>query len=190
MTNNGFTTNEAANWFVLRVKPNHEKRVSELIGMLGYDAFLPVYRVRRKWGRRWQDVDDPLFPRYVFCRFQRRDWVPIINTPGVVNAVRSGKLLAPVEQQEIEALQVAQRAKVAMQPWPYMKAGDTLKINAGPLAGLTGLLVDVKQQNRLVLSVTLLQRSVLVEIDHDWVHVVSRASLYLPGAQVCSVTGA
>jgi transcription antitermination factor NusG len=172
-------SNEGANWFVLRVKPNHERRVFDLAGYMGYNAFLPVYRVRRKWGQRWHDIDAPLFPSYVFCQFSRQDWVPIINTPGVVDVVRNGKSLLPVEPSEIQALQIAQHADLAMEPWPYMPIGCELKINAGPLAGLTGLLVEAKQRKRLLLSVTLLQRSVLVEIDRAWVHVVDPNPAYL-----------
>lgn len=163
---------DANNWFVLRVKPNHEKRVFELVEYQGYEAFLPLYQERRKWGQRWHDVEAPLFPSYVFCRFNRQNWVPIINTPGVVDVIRNGKMLMPVEPTEIRALRVAQQANLAMEPSPYLPIGSEFRINAGPLAGLTGLLVEVKQRKRLVLSVTLLQRSVLAEIDREWVHLV------------------
>lgn len=164
---------DSTNWFVLRVKPKHEKRVFELVNYQGYRAFLPLFLQRRKWGTRWHDIEAPLFPSYVFCSFQRQDWVPIINTPGVVDVVRNGKTLLPVEPSEIESLQIAQDANLAMEPWPYLPIGSELKINAGPLAGLTGLLIKVKQGSRLVLSVTLLQRSVAVEIDRGWVHPVN-----------------
>lgn len=156
-------------WFVLRVKPKHEKQVFRLIDLLGHESFLPVYRVRQRQAPRWQDVEKPLFPGYVFCRFDRASWVPIINTPGVVDALRIGKTLAAVDEEEIEALQLVQQAKTAMQPWPYLRIGQRIRIDAGPLAGLKGILSQVKGQRRLVLSVTLLQRSVLVEIDEDWV---------------------
>lgn len=136
---------------------------------LGHESFLPIYRVRQRQRRQWQDVDKPLFPGYVFCRFDRTSWARIVNTPGVVDVVRIGKSLAPVEDEEIEALQVAQKAKAAMQPWPYLRIGQTIRVDAGPLAGIRGILSQVKGQRRLVLSVTLLQRSVLMEIDQDWV---------------------
>ena len=156
-------------WFALRVKPNHEKRVSELINYQGLEEFLPTYRVRRRWAQRWQNIDVPLFPGYVFSRFERQSWTKIINTPGVIDAVRFGTTLAAVEQDEIQALQLVQRSKTAMQPSPYLMPGQIMRVTAGPLAGVNGTLLEIKGTTRLVLSVTLLQRSVLVEIDRNWV---------------------
>jgi transcription antitermination factor NusG len=156
-------------WFALRVKPNHEKRVSELINYQGLEEFLPLYRVRRRWAQRWQNIDTPLFPGYVFSRFERHSWAKIMNTPGVVDAVRFGNTLAAVDEEEIQALQLVQRSKTAMQPSPYLRAGQRMRVTAGPLAGVNGTLTEIKGVARLVLSVSLLQRSVLVEIDRSWV---------------------
>lgn len=156
-------------WFALRVKPNHEKRVSELINYQGLEEFLPLYRVRRKWAQRSQNIDVPLFPGYVFSRFERQSWTKVVNTPGVIDAVRFGTTLASVDVEEIRALQLVQQSKTAVQPYPFLKAGQTMRVTAGPLAGVRGTLVEVKSVARLVLSVTLLQRSVLVEIDRNWV---------------------
>jgi len=161
--------NAGRGWFVLRVRPKHEKQVFRLIDLMGHESFLPLYRARQRHTQRWQDIDRPLFPGYVFCRFDRASWVPVINTPGVVDALRIGKTLAAVDDEEIEALQRVQQAKTAMEPWPYLRIGQKIRVEAGPLAGLKGILSQVKGQRRLVLSVTLLQRSVLVEIDEDWV---------------------
>ena len=156
-------------WFALRVKPNHEKRVSELINGQGLEEFLPLYRVRRRWAQRWQNIDTPLFPGYVFSRFERQSWTTIINTPGVIDAVRFGSTLASIEDEEIRALQSVQRSKLAMEPSPYLRPGQLMRVTAGPLAGINGTLIEMKGLTRLVLSVTLLQRSVLVEIDRNWI---------------------
>jgi transcription antitermination factor NusG len=156
-------------WFALRVKPNHEKRVSELIEYQGLEEFLPLYRVRRRWAQRWQNIDTPLFPGYVFSRFERHSWAKVMNTPGVIDAVRFGTALASVDDEEIRALQLVQQSKTAAEPSPYLRAGQKIRVTAGPLAGVNGTLIEVKGFTRLVLSVTLLQRSVLVEIDRSWV---------------------
>lgn len=156
-------------WFALRVKPNHEKSVSSLMEHQGFEEFLPICRVRRRWGQRWQNVDTPLFPGYVFSRFERHDWTCIINTPGVIDAVRFGSALAPVDPDEIQALQLVQRAKTDMQPSAYLQPGQSFRVTAGPLAGVKGTLIETKGVTRLLLSVTILQRSVLVEIDRNWV---------------------
>jgi transcription termination/antitermination protein NusG len=157
-----------ASWFALRVKPNHEKSVARAIEFQGYEGFLPTYRVRRATSPRSHEIDHALFAGYVFCRFGRASWARIINTPGVIDVVRSGRTLAAIDQEEIEALQIAQSARSQMEPWPYLAAGDAVRIAAGPLAGRQGIVVTVKGSTRLVLSVTMLQRSVLAEIDRSW----------------------
>ncbi len=169
MSNTPRSDDDNRPWFALRVKPNHEKRVSELINYQGLEEFLPLYRVRRKWAQRMQNIDTPLFPGYVFSRFERQSWTKIINTPGVIDAVRFGTTLASVDDEEIRALQLVQHSKTAMRPSPYLRAGQIMRVTAGPLAGVNGTLMELKGVTRLVLSVTLLQRSVLVEIDRNWV---------------------
>ena len=167
-------------WFALRVKPNHEKRVSELIRYQGLEEFLPLYRLRRRWAQRTQDVDVALFPGYVFSRFERQSWARVMNTPGVIDAVRFGSTLASVDEEEIQALQLVQRSRTAMQPAPFLQAGQKIRVTAGPLAGLHGILMEVKGITRLVLSVTILHRSVLVEIDRGWVTYDSVAHVAAP----------
>ncbi len=158
-----------SSWFAVRVKPNHEKSVSELLHFQGYEEFLPTYRVRRRGTQRWHDRDVALFDGYVFCRFDRSSWVRVINTPGVIDVVRAGRTLAPIDDQEIEALQIVQRYRAEMVPSPHLHAGQAVRITAGPLAVRPGIIVNFKNSARLVLMVTLLQRSVLVEIDRDWI---------------------
>jgi transcription antitermination factor NusG len=155
-------------WFALRVKPNHEKKVSFSIADRGFEEFLPLYPVR-KWTEGKKDVQAPLFPGYVFCKFDRSSWVPVIRTPGVIDVVRCGKSPAGIADEEIASLQQVHRLRATMEPWPYLKTGQTVNISAGPLAGVSGTLVEVKRLVRLVLSVSLLQRSVLVEVDREWV---------------------
>jgi transcriptional antiterminator NusG len=151
-------------WFALRVKPNHEQRVSELLHFQGYEEFLPTYCVRRHVAQRWRNVEIALFRGYVFSRFDRQSWPRIINTPGVIDVVRIGRSLAVVDEQEIEALQIVQHTKTGMEPSPHWNTGQTVRITAGPLAVRPGKIVDFKSSTRLLLSVSLLQRAVLAKL--------------------------
>lgn len=168
-----------SSWFAVRVKHNHEKTVSELLQFQGYEEFLPTYRVRRRGTQRWHERDVALFDGYVFCRFDRSSWARIINTPGVIDVVRAGRTLAPVDDQEIEALQIVQRSRAEMAPCPHLHVGQTVSITGGPLAVRPGTIVNFKNSARLALRVTLLQRSVLVEIDREW---ISYDSLHTVGS--------
>ena len=165
-----------AQWFALRVRPKHEKRVAELMGVVGFECFLPLQQVRRRWSQRWQELELPLFPGYVFSCFGREDWARAINVPGVVGAVRFGKTLAVVEQEEIEALRLAESAHCSLEPCSYFPVGQRIQIVDGALTGLTGTVVLDQGRSELVLSVTLLQRSVRVKIERDSLDRVLKAA--------------
>src|ERR1700693_2548659 len=150
-------------WFALRVRPRHDKTVSLTLRNNGFEECLPLYRARHKWADRFKIVDLPLFPGYVFCRFDASSLLPILNTPGVVDIVRAGRILLPVKDCEIAYLQTLTKSGLNSEPWPYLEVGQRVRIEGGPLIGLEGLLVEIRKSPRLVLSVGLLQRSVLAE---------------------------
>lgn len=165
-----------ASWFALRVKSRHEKLASSVLESKGYEQFLPLYRTKRKWTDRIKQVDLPLFPGYVFCRFNPTTRSGVLNTPGVVDIVGFGKEFAVVEESEIDALKRVVSSQLSCEPCAPLSVGETVRIEDGPLEGLKGRVVEVKKSLRLVLSVTLLQRSVLVEIDRAWVAPDSNSS--------------
>ena len=152
-------------WFALQVRTRNEAGVAEQLTGRGYERFLPLYKVRKRWSDRIKEVDAPLFPGYLFCRFDPQDRLPILKTPGVIQIVGFNNGPTAVDESEIQSIQRLVTAGVPNQPWPYLAAGDRVRIDSGPLLGLEGILIDVKRSHRLVLSVTLLQRSVAVEID-------------------------
>jgi transcription antitermination factor NusG len=152
-------------WFALQVRTRNEAGVAEQLGGQGYDRFLPLYKVRKRWSDRIKEVNAPLFPGYLFCRFNPQDRLPILKTPGVMQIVGFKNGPVAVDESEIRALQTVVAAGAPQQPWPFLTAGDRVRIESGPLLGLEGILTEVRSSHRLVLSVTLLQRSVAVEID-------------------------
>jgi len=156
-------------WFALRVKSNREKVVADSIKWKGYEEFLPLYRTRRRWSDRFQDVDLPLFPGYVFCRFDVLKRLPLLIIPGVVNVVGRGKVPVPVEDEEIQALQTLVASGLRLQPWPFLGVGDRVTVEEGPLRGVEGVVMSTKGTLQLVVSVNLLQRSVAVAVDRRWV---------------------
>jgi transcription antitermination factor NusG len=158
----------ATQWFALSVVPRKEKVTAQTLRAKGYEDFLPMYSVRRRWSDRMKLVEMPLFPGYVFCRFDPKIRLPILKIPTVMSVAGIGRLPEPIPDSEIGALQVVCRSGVNAIPCPYLTAGSKVRILEGPLAGLEGILIEDKQ-TRLVLSVTLLQRSVSVEVDRDWI---------------------
>jgi transcription antitermination factor NusG len=124
----------------------------------------------------------PLFPGYIFCRLDQDRRLPILTIPGAVHFVGIGKIPAPVDEAEIAAIQHAVRSGFAVEPWAYLRVGQLVRLDGGPLAGLEGILVETKNECRVVVSVSLLQRSVAVEIERDWVTPLdaNRRPLVLP----------
>jgi transcriptional antiterminator RfaH len=152
-------------WFALQVRARHEAGVANFLSGRGYEPFVPMYESRRRWSDRIKVVAAPLFPGYLFCRFDVNNRLPILTTPGVIQVVGFNRTPIPVEDTEIDAIQSLVASGFPSQPWPFLQAGDRVQIDSGPLRGLEGLLVELKGSHRLVVSVTLLQRSVAVEID-------------------------
>ena len=158
---------DAAKWFALAVRPRHDKAVSRMLENKGYQAFVPLYQKRSQYSARFKDCQLPLFPGYVFCRFNPLVRLPILTTPGVIHLVGTGKTPTPVDDREMASLQTALSAQLAARPLPFLEKGEKVRITGGPLAGVEGIVLNFKQCLRLVLSISILQRSVMVEIDRD-----------------------
>src|ERR1044072_9385388 len=160
--------NENLCWTALQVRPRSEKLVAATLSFKGIESFLPVYKVRRRWSDRIKEMDMRLFAGYVFCRSDLRHRMPILTIPTVMQFFGSAKQPLPIEEAEITAIQSVVRSGLPSVPWPYLKVGQRVRIEHGPLRDTEGILLEVKGAERLIVSVTLLQRSVAVELDRDW----------------------
>jgi transcription antitermination factor NusG len=157
---------ENSQWFAVRTASGRERSVASQLQARGIEEFLPVYRTRRQWSDRTRESELPLFPGYIFCRFDFNRRLPILITPGVQMIVGVGKLPAPISDIEIDNLRRVVASGAAAHPHDqYLTIGERVRIREGSLAGVEGILVDVKNSWRIVLSVELLQRSVSVELD-------------------------
>jgi transcription termination/antitermination protein NusG len=154
-------------WFVLTVKPRHEKTTAQRLRMRELQDFLPLYRVRRAWSDRTQTLELPLFPGYVFCRFNYQQRLHVLNTPGVRSIVGFGATDVPVEDETVEALQMLVASGRPMGPQSRILVGERVRITQGPLEGVRGTLVREGTAWRVVVNVELLHRSVAVEVDRD-----------------------
>jgi transcription antitermination factor NusG len=168
--------NEDCSWYAIRVQSKFENIVSAALRSKGYEEFLPLYTCTRKWSDRIKKIDLPLFPGYLFCRFDvHKRLLPILTTPGVVRIVGAGRTPVAVADGEISALQTICRSGLQALPSPFLSVGSCVRVEHGPLAGVEGIVTESRDKKcRLVVSVYLLQRSVAVEIDSSWARPVSR----------------
>jgi transcription antitermination factor NusG len=164
-------------WYALHVKTRHEHIVEKHLHARGCSCFLPRYTCRRRWSDRFKEIVLPLFPGYVFCQLDVSKRRPVVTTPGVTSIVGAGNVPIPIEEAEINAIQAVVNSGLRSEPWQFLRIGQRVAVNSGPLSGLEGILVDFGRRSQLVLSITLLQRSIAV-------HVENSSVMPIPGTQV------
>jgi transcription antitermination factor NusG len=152
-------------WYAAYTSANHEKRVAEQLAVRSVEHFLPQYASVRRWKDRRVRLELPLFPGYVFIRLALRDRLQVLKIPGVAKLVGFKGTPTALPEEEITALRTGLACGVRAEPHPYLTAGRRVRIKAGPLAGLEGILLRRKGNLRVVLSVDLLQRSISISMD-------------------------
>jgi transcription antitermination factor NusG len=157
----------ADRWYALQVRTRWEDSTTTLLAGKGYRTFLPTVRAKERRSGRSKEIAAPLFSGYVFCQFNATNRLPILITPGVIAVVGRGRIPIPVEDSEVAALQRMVSSGFQPEPWPYLEVGQTIRIEDGALNGLEGILVSFKGSRRVVISISLLKRSVALEIDRS-----------------------
>jgi len=152
-------------WYAVSVRPRHEKLVTRHLEHRGVNYFLPVYRSLRQWKDRRKELDMALFPGYVFVNLNLRNRGGVLQAPGVVQFVSFQGQPAVVPDVEIRALESGLHAGLRLQPHPYLRQGARVRVKRGPLTGVEGIMVRRKERFRLVLSIDLIMRSVMLEVD-------------------------
>ncbi|MBV8847800.1 MAG: hypothetical protein JO307_33715 [Bryobacterales bacterium] len=165
-------------WFALQIRHSHHFIVPALLTAKGYEILAPVYRCRRRWSDRIKELDAPLFPGYVFCRFDpgSHSAVPVVTTPGVLKILSFAGKPAPIDEKEIESVRLAAQYGLSPRPCQYPSIGSSVRVVLGPLAGVEGILTRIKNKELLVISVSMLQRSISVEIERSSLEVVNAGS--------------
>lgn len=169
-----FAGGPAASWWhALYTRHQHERVVAQALLSKGFEVFLPQYRTVHRWKDRKKEVMLPLFPNYVFICGGLDRMLNIVTTPGVHSLVTWGARPAEIPAAEIEAVRRLVNSPLQVEPHPYLKCGDLVRIKSGPLEGIEGILVRKTRGVRLVLSVDMLSRSAAVEVD---IRIVERVS--------------
>lgn len=154
-------------WHGIRTKSNQERVVATALLGKGYQPYLPLHFRRRGRADVCIDSGRPLFPGYIFCRFDAKKRLPILMTAGVVSVLSVGREPVAIADAEIEGVKVVVRSGLASEVWPYLCEGQRVRVTNGSLEGLEGILIKKNTQFRMVVSITMLQRSLSVEIDRD-----------------------
>jgi transcription antitermination factor NusG len=143
----------------------HEKTIGEMLKTKGFEVFLPLYETTRRWKDRRKVLSLPLFPCYVFVRGAHERRLPVLTTPGVYMIISRGERIAAVPEEEIEAIRRTVEGPFNVEPHPFLRCGERVRVIRGSLEGVEGILTRKKNLYRLVLSVDMLAQAVSVEID-------------------------
>lgn len=152
-------------WYAAYTRSRHEKQVAQELDGRAIETYLPLYETARQWKNGRHLVQMPLFPSYTFVRVASRDRLDVLRVPGVVDLVGFGGVPMPLQEEEIAILKRAVSNGKNVEPHPFVTEGRKIQITAGPLAGLQGIVVRRSGQMQVVVSVELIQRSLLVKVD-------------------------
>jgi transcription antitermination factor NusG len=171
-----------AHWYALYTKHQHEKSAADLLSRKGFTVFLPLYSAERHWKDRNKVVSLPLFPCYLFLRTNLDRKLDILRTPGVFWLVENDGRACAIPESEMEAVRriTVESAVIEPHPFPSLKDGDFVRIRSGALAGIQGILINIKNRYRVVLSVEVLQKAVAVEVERSNVEPVNSPSGIVP----------
>lgn len=170
-------------WLAVYTQPRHERTVRDHLEAKAIEVFLPIAIERSQWKDRRATLEVPAFPSYVFVRTPLHQRAPVLSTPGVVRILSfSGKPVS-IDAAEIEALRLCQLDGARLEPHPFAAVGERVRVRAGALEGMEGVVIRQKSGLRLVLSVSLIHQSVAVEVEAGLLE-PAQASNALRGVQV------
>jgi transcription antitermination factor NusG len=165
-------------WYAIYTRHQHEKTVAQILTSKGFEVFLPLYGAAHRWKDRTKAVSLPLFPCYVFLKGGLERRLDIVTTPGIYALVSTAGQPAAIPAIELEAVRRAVESTMRVEPHPFLKCGEWVRVKCGPLAGFQGILLRKKNLYRLVVSVEMLGKAAAVEID---AFLVERLNIKSPG---------
>jgi transcription antitermination factor NusG len=152
-------------WYAGYTAARHEKRVAEHFMQRSVEHFLPLYEAIHRWNNGRHHVQLPLFPGYIFVRIALKDRLRVLEVPGVVRLICFNSLPCPLPESDINKMMGAVNKGVLAEPYPYMTVGTRVEIRNGPLQGMTGILLRRQNKYRVVISIDLIMRSIVVEVE-------------------------
>lgn len=158
---------EQGRWYVVQTKPRSETHAIENLERQGYTSYCPYITQRKRIRQRWQQITEPLFPRYLFVQLKEGidDFAPIRSTIGVIGLVRFAGQPANIPDEVIEHIrQQESQLRAPQDKKPGWQPGIRLEVIDGPFAGLQGIYQKTQGEERVLLLLELLgkQSKVLI----------------------------
>jgi transcription antitermination factor NusG len=153
-------------WYAIRTKSRHEKVVGRQLQMDGLEYYLPMIQQSRQWSDRTKLIDLPLFPGYVFVRLPNfpSKRLQILRNAGVIGFVGNERGAASIPDQELSSVRLLLANGISYASHRYLKVGQRIRVTDGALRGLEGILVRIGNKNGLIVSIDLIQRSLVIQL--------------------------
>lgn len=151
-------------WYALQIRQTRRALCEVMLAAKGVEYFSPCTLIQRQWSDRKKVLSEPLFPGYLFCSIDLSFRLPLLQVPGVIGLVSSGRKVIEIDATELDQIRRAVSSGNPVEPLPTYTVGEAVHILSGPLRGLKGVLQQVRSRSRLILSVSMLHRSIAVEI--------------------------
>jgi len=160
-------TPEESCWYAIQTRCRFEKKAATQLQNKGIETFLPLVKEVHRWSDRRQIIVQPLFPGYGFVRVSdvSAHRLRVLQTVGVNGFVMMNGIPVPVPEQQIEDVRHLLANDIACRAYPFLKAGQRVRIRGGCLEGLEGILISEKKDHSLVISIEAIQRSLAFRID-------------------------
>jgi transcription antitermination factor NusG len=169
-----------AQWFALQTRSRHEKVVRDELAKRNIEHFLPTITRLSQWKDRKKQVEFPLFHGYCFARFPLNERLPVLQSTGVVRIVSCDGRPEPIPLAEIESLMLLMTNRARYDLHPFIKEGSLVEVVRGPLQGAKGRLLRCARLCRVVISISLIQQAVAVEIDSSCIAPSIEEAIMLP----------
>ena len=159
-------TLETHDWFALQTRVRFERRICQQVRDKHQEAYVPVTHKRRRWSDRYQTVDLPLFPGYVFVRAvsDPADRLAVVQTRGAYAFVTFNGVIACIPDQQIIDLRRIESQNTSWSLYPFLKSGQRVRICGGCLDGLEGIFI-AERGRKLVISIEPMERSIAIDVE-------------------------
>jgi transcription antitermination factor NusG len=165
-------TDPAPAWYALFVRPRSERFCATLLAHAGLEEYVPLYRSKRQWSDRVKEQTLPLFPGYTFCRFDYSQLRRVLSSPGVIRILGIGPKPVAIPTEEIESIRILTDNGQNLHPLDQLIPGQRARVLHGPLKSVEGTIVQWKGSDALSVSITLLNRSVVVQLPPEAIEAI------------------
>ena len=151
-------------WIAVYTKSRHEKVVIQELENKNIEAYCPIFKERRQWSDRKRWVEFPLFRSYVFAKIELKNSLYILQAMGVHHIIKFQGNISIIPDEIIQNIKIMIDGGFTLEQVEYFVKGDEVIVVDGPLKGMEGIVVKIKNENKLVLKVAAIQQAIAVQI--------------------------